>query len=154
MVFPTGVTIPIPVTTTRRVKALFARLVVEILQRIADGDTLTAEEKLALLWSFSTAKRELDARVNEILAKRSPCQYRHRQKPVAGSALAMHLGHAFSALTAYDAAQAEGGEFILRIEDIDHTRCRPTFETAIYEDLAALRMAFTAKVAERGPASA
>ncbi|WP_443750867.1 tRNA glutamyl-Q(34) synthetase GluQRS [Asticcacaulis solisilvae] len=48
----------------------------------------------------------------------------------------LHLGHAFSALTAFDAAQAAGGEFILRIEDIDHTRCRPSFETAIYEDLA------------------
>ncbi len=50
----------------------------------------------------------------------------------------LHLGHAFSALTAFDAAQTEGGEFILRIEDIDHTRCRPAFEAAIYEDLAAL----------------
>ncbi len=48
----------------------------------------------------------------------------------------LHLGHAFSALTAYQAAQAAGGEFILRIEDIDHTRSRPQFETAIYEDLA------------------
>ena len=48
----------------------------------------------------------------------------------------LHLGHAFSALTAYEAAQAAGGEFILRIEDIDHTRCRPPFESAIYEDLA------------------
>ncbi len=48
----------------------------------------------------------------------------------------LHLGHAFSALTAFDAAQADGGGFILRIEDIDHTRCRPHFEAAIYEDLA------------------
>lgn len=50
----------------------------------------------------------------------------------------LHLGHAFSALTAFDAAQDKGGDFILRIEDIDHTRCRPAFEAAIYEDLAAL----------------
>jgi glutamyl-Q tRNA(Asp) synthetase len=48
----------------------------------------------------------------------------------------LHLGHAFSALTAYAAAQERGGQFILRIEDIDHTRCRPPFEAALYEDLA------------------
>ena len=48
----------------------------------------------------------------------------------------LHLGHAFSALTAYEAARAQGGEFILRIEDIDHTRCRPEFEAGIYEDMA------------------
>ena len=48
----------------------------------------------------------------------------------------LHLGHAFSALTAYDAAQAAGGRFILRIEDIDATRCRPQYEAAIFEDLA------------------
>ncbi|MGZ3299112.1 MAG: glutamate--tRNA ligase family protein, partial [Asticcacaulis sp.] len=48
----------------------------------------------------------------------------------------LHLGHAFSAMTAYEAAQAEGGDFLLRIEDIDHTRCRPLFEQAIFDDLA------------------
>ncbi|MDP3632013.1 tRNA glutamyl-Q(34) synthetase GluQRS [Phenylobacterium sp.] len=48
----------------------------------------------------------------------------------------LHRGHAFSALTAHDAARAAGGRFLLRIEDIDATRCRPAFETAIYEDLA------------------
>jgi glutamyl-Q tRNA(Asp) synthetase len=48
----------------------------------------------------------------------------------------LHRGHAFSALTAYAAAQAAGGRFILRVEDIDHTRARPQFEAAIYEDLA------------------
>lgn len=47
----------------------------------------------------------------------------------------LHLGHAFSALTAHDAARANGGDFILRIEDIDATRCRPEYEAAIYEDL-------------------
>ena len=47
----------------------------------------------------------------------------------------LHKGHAFSALTARAAAKAEGGRFILRIEDIDPTRCRPEFEAAIYEDL-------------------
>ncbi|MGN6063475.1 tRNA glutamyl-Q(34) synthetase GluQRS [Brevundimonas diminuta] len=48
----------------------------------------------------------------------------------------LHKGHAFSAMTAYRAAKAAGGRFILRIEDIDPTRCRPEFEAAIYEDLA------------------
>jgi glutamyl-Q tRNA(Asp) synthetase len=48
----------------------------------------------------------------------------------------LHRGHAFSALTAYEAARAAGGRFILRIEDIDVTRSRPQFEAAIYEDLA------------------
>ena len=48
----------------------------------------------------------------------------------------LHKGHAFSALTAFEAARAAGGRFVLRIEDIDATRCRPEFEAAIYEDLA------------------
>jgi glutamyl-Q tRNA(Asp) synthetase len=48
----------------------------------------------------------------------------------------LHKGHAFSALTAFEAARAAGGRFVLRIEDIDTTRCRPEFEAAIYEDLA------------------
>jgi glutamyl-Q tRNA(Asp) synthetase len=48
----------------------------------------------------------------------------------------LHRGHAFSALTAHEAARAAGGRFILRIEDIDRTRCRPAFEAAMLEDLA------------------
>ena len=48
----------------------------------------------------------------------------------------LHRGHAFSALTAHGAARAAGGRFILRIEDIDQTRCRPAFEAAVFEDLA------------------
>ena len=48
----------------------------------------------------------------------------------------LHRGHAFSALTAFNAARAASGRFILRIEDIDRTRCRPEFEAATYEDLA------------------
>ena len=47
----------------------------------------------------------------------------------------MHLGHAFSALTAFDLARARGGEFLLRIEDLDPARCKPDFEQAIYDDL-------------------
>src|SRR6266536_3409140 len=48
----------------------------------------------------------------------------------------LHLGHAFSALLNFDLARRSGGRFLLRIEDIDATRCRPEYETAIYEDLA------------------
>lgn len=48
----------------------------------------------------------------------------------------LHKGHAFSALTAWTAAREVGGRFVLRIEDIDPTRCRPEFDAAILEDLA------------------
>lgn len=47
----------------------------------------------------------------------------------------LHLGHAFAGACAFGAARAAGGECVLRIEDTDHTRCRPPFEAAIYEDL-------------------
>jgi glutamyl-Q tRNA(Asp) synthetase len=46
----------------------------------------------------------------------------------------LHLGHAYSALTA--ANLAAEGTFILRIEDIDQGRARPEFEQAIFDDLA------------------
>lgn len=48
----------------------------------------------------------------------------------------LHLGHAFSALDGWSRARKSGGIFLLRIEDIDRTRCRPEFETALLEDLA------------------
>lgn len=48
----------------------------------------------------------------------------------------LHRGHAFSALSAHAAARAAKGRFLLRIEDIDATRCRPEYEAAILEDLA------------------
>jgi glutamyl-Q tRNA(Asp) synthetase len=48
----------------------------------------------------------------------------------------LHRGHAFSALTAWRAAEQAGGRFILRIEDIDTVRSRPEFEAGIHEDLA------------------
>ncbi|MFO1035781.1 MAG: tRNA glutamyl-Q(34) synthetase GluQRS [Geminicoccaceae bacterium] len=48
----------------------------------------------------------------------------------------LHLGHAYSALFAYEAARASGGRFLLRIEDIDQTRCRPEFERSIIDDLS------------------
>lgn len=45
----------------------------------------------------------------------------------------LHLGHAFAALTA--AKLADRGQFLLRIEDLDTSRCRPVYEAAIAEDL-------------------
>lgn len=47
----------------------------------------------------------------------------------------LHCGHAFSALTAFEIAKREGGRFLLRIEDIDSTRCQRRFEDALLEDL-------------------
>jgi glutamyl-Q tRNA(Asp) synthetase len=48
----------------------------------------------------------------------------------------LHLGHALSALVGFDMAEKLGGRFLLRIEDIDTTRCREEYVTHIYEDLA------------------
>ncbi|MFK5997433.1 MAG: tRNA glutamyl-Q(34) synthetase GluQRS [Rhodobacterales bacterium] len=48
----------------------------------------------------------------------------------------LHLGHAYSALIAWDAARANGGEFLLRMEDSDKARCKGAFEDAICADLA------------------
>ncbi|WP_407148924.1 tRNA glutamyl-Q(34) synthetase GluQRS [Bradyrhizobium sp. ORS 86] len=58
----------------------------------------------------------------------------------------LHLGHAFSALLNFDLARQAGGRLLLRIEDIDATRCRPEFEEAIYEDLAWLGIAWETPV--------
>jgi glutamyl-Q tRNA(Asp) synthetase len=54
----------------------------------------------------------------------------------------LHLGHAYSALLNFDLAQQSGGRFLLRIEDIDPTRCKPEFDTAIYQDLDWLGIAW------------
>tara|TARA_R110002096_G_scaffold436009_1_gene665039 strand:+ start:12002 stop:12907 length:906 start_codon:yes stop_codon:yes gene_type:complete len=48
----------------------------------------------------------------------------------------LHLGHAYSAKLNYDFAQQNSGEFILRIEDIDHLRCKAEYEQSIIDDLA------------------
>ena len=58
----------------------------------------------------------------------------------------LHRGHAFSALSAYQAARAVGGRFLLRIEDIDTTRCRPEYEPAIFDDLDWLGIAWETPV--------
>lgn len=47
----------------------------------------------------------------------------------------LHLGHAYSAMLGFDMAMREGGEWLLRIEDIDRQRSKPEWERQIYEDL-------------------
>ena len=58
----------------------------------------------------------------------------------------LHLGHARSALLNFELAQQTSGRMLLRIEDIDTTRCRPEYEQAIYDDLACLGIAWEAPV--------
>ncbi len=58
----------------------------------------------------------------------------------------LHLGHAYSAILNHDLARAAGGRFVLRIEDIDHTRCRPEFEAAILDDLRWLGLSWDGSV--------
>jgi len=58
----------------------------------------------------------------------------------------LHLGHAHAAIFAARAAEAGGGRFLLRIEDIDLGRCTPDFEAAIYQDLAWLGLAWETPV--------
>jgi glutamyl-Q tRNA(Asp) synthetase len=48
----------------------------------------------------------------------------------------LHLGHAYAATFAWRRAREAGGQFLLRLEDIDPGRCRPEFAAAILEDLA------------------
>ncbi|AJD43007.1 tRNA glutamyl-Q(34) synthetase GluQRS [Rhizobium sp. SEMIA 4085] len=62
-----------------------------------------------------------------------------RQKPIFRFAPSpngpLHLGHALSAFLNQDMAAAMDGRLLLRIEDIDQTRCTPEFEAGIYADL-------------------
>ncbi len=58
----------------------------------------------------------------------------------------LHLGHAWSALQAYDLARANGGRFLLRIEDIDSGRCREEFVAGIEEDLRWLGLEWDGEV--------
>ncbi len=58
----------------------------------------------------------------------------------------LHLGHAYAAMVAHDMALREGGEFLLRIEDIDRQRSKPEWEEAIYDDLAWLGLSWETPV--------
>lgn len=48
----------------------------------------------------------------------------------------LHLGHAYSAVTAHARARAGRGKFLIRIEDLDRSRCRPEFVAGIMQDIA------------------
>ena len=54
----------------------------------------------------------------------------------------LHLGHAYSALIGARHAQAAGGHFLMRLEDIDIGRARPHFIDGIYQDLAWLGLSW------------
>lgn len=58
----------------------------------------------------------------------------------------LHLGHAVSALDGFEKAQKSGGRFLLRIEDIDTTRCREDYVAAIFEDLSWLGLTWETPV--------
>lgn len=47
----------------------------------------------------------------------------------------LHLGHAYSALLNFDLAKELDGRLLLRIEDIDQTRCSALLEEQMLEDL-------------------
>lgn len=47
----------------------------------------------------------------------------------------MHLGNLFTALLAWLSVRADGGEFVLRIEDLDPDRSRAEYAEAIRDDL-------------------
>jgi glutamyl-Q tRNA(Asp) synthetase len=66
----------------------------------------------------------------------------------------LHLGHAYSALLNDDMARERNGRLLLRIEDIDTQRCRPEYETAIYEDLRWLGIAWEEPVRRQSEHSA
>ncbi|WP_265587314.1 tRNA glutamyl-Q(34) synthetase GluQRS [Sphingomicrobium arenosum] len=57
----------------------------------------------------------------------------------------LHLGHAYSLARAVKAV-AWGGEIRLRIDDLDATRCRPEFVTALHEDMEWLGVHFDGPV--------
>ena len=58
----------------------------------------------------------------------------------------LHLGHAKAAFEAFGFAARHKGQCLLRIEDIDHTRCRADYTNAIYEDLSWLGFNWPAPV--------
>lgn len=58
----------------------------------------------------------------------------------------LHLGHAYAAMVAHDFARARGGQFLLRIEDIDSGRSRAEFVTAILDDLRWLGLEWDGEV--------
>ncbi|MFA5257985.1 MAG: glutamate--tRNA ligase family protein [Opitutales bacterium] len=67
--------------------------------------------------------------------------YRGRIAPSPSGFL--HIGHARTFMTAYERAQAAGGDLILRVEDLDAARCKPAYYDAMIEDLEWLGIRWT-----------
>lgn len=58
----------------------------------------------------------------------------------------LHLGHAYAAVVAHDLARAAGGEFLVRIEDIDGTRSRVELAEEMLADLEWLGLSWDGPV--------
>lgn len=58
----------------------------------------------------------------------------------------LHRGHIYAAQVAHHFARHSGGKFALRIDDIDHTRCRDEFIRTIYDDLSWLGLTWDGPV--------
>ncbi|WP_321392603.1 tRNA glutamyl-Q(34) synthetase GluQRS [Emcibacter sp.] len=58
----------------------------------------------------------------------------------------LHLGHAYSAKLAHDFARQQGGSFLLRMEDIDQTRCKAEYIDQIIDDLQWLGLTWDGEV--------
>ena len=58
----------------------------------------------------------------------------------------LHLGHCYSAIFAHHLAAASGQAMLLRIDDIDSTRCKPHFEDAIFSDLDFLGITYADQI--------
>jgi glutamyl-Q tRNA(Asp) synthetase len=84
------------------------------------------------------ARLRLTAMIDDVLATAPVLRF----APSPNGAL--HLGHAYSALMNERLAAELGGRLILRIEDLDRTRCKAQFEAGIIDDLAWLGLRFPA----------
>lgn len=63
----------------------------------------------------------------------------------------LHLGHAYSAILAHDMARAQGGRFLLRMEDTDLERCKPEWARQIEDDLSWLGLTWDAPIWRQAP---
>ena len=63
----------------------------------------------------------------------------------------MHLGNLFCALLSWLSVKSRGGEWILRIEDLDTARCRPDYARQVEEDLRWLGLAWDEGGSTGGP---
>lgn len=77
--------------------------------------------------------------MNKKIDSSSPATTRFAPSPTGY----LHLGHAYSAMFAENIARKTKGNFLLRIEDIDESRCKPEFIDAICEDLEWLGLSWS-----------